>query len=176
MANQPPLNPPQPRVEPPYLVIPTHIALPQRCIVTNEPVDAAEYQVWDLPYIPRWLVFLMFMGPFFMVTAPFVRKRCKFKAGLSKAVRRRRFWLRTLIISLIPLPFVCIGIAMVTGNEIWVIGGTVGFLLFYFSIPLLIIHAHPMRVRRHYGSLFWISGLSPEFLRELDESSKLSTT
>lgn len=160
----------QPRVEPPYLVIPSHIALPQRCVVTNEPVNASEYQVWDLPYIPRWLIFLMFMGPFFMLTAPFVRTRCKFRAGLSKSVRRRRFLFRSLIICLLPLPFVLVGIAMVTDNQAWMLGVPLTILFTYFLIPILILYAHPMRVRRHHDRLFWISGLSPEFLENLDDA------
>ena len=158
----------QPWVDGTYVVIPTQTALPQRCIVTNEPVEPSEYQVWNLPYIPRWLLALMFMGPFFMITAPFVRQRCKFKAGFSRRYRRRRLIWRTLGISILPLGFVLAGLTMATGR-IELLGlAAMCLVISYFLIPLLIIRAHPMRVVRHIDGLYWISGMSPAFLAGLE--------
>jgi hypothetical protein len=57
---------------------------------------------------------------------------------------------------------------MVTNNQAWILGAPVALLFSYFSIPVLILNAHPMRVRRHSDQLFWISGLSPKFLEDLD--------
>lgn len=158
----------QPWVDGAYVVIPTQTALPQRCIITNEPVGPSEYQVWNLPYIPSWLLVLMFMGPFFMITAPFVRQRCKFKAGFSRRYRRRRLIWRTLAMSILPLGFLLSGITMATGR-IELLGlAALCLTISYFLIPLLIIYAHPMRVMRHHDGLYWISGTSPAFLAGLE--------
>lgn len=163
----------RPRVEPPYLVIPTKTALPHRCVATNEPISDAEYTTWDLPYIPRWLIVMMFMGPFFLITAPYVRTRCKFKAGVSRAVRRRRFWRRLPLFFLIPIALAIVFYSMVSANESLVMLASWVFFIGYFSLPMLVLFAHPMRVRRSRDGLFWISGISPAYLAELDAETSM---
>ncbi|BBO32130.1 hypothetical protein [Lacipirellula parvula] len=166
----------QPWVDGSCVVIPTQTALPQRCIITNEPVESSEYQVWNLPYIPRWLLMLMFMGPFFMITAPFVRQRCKFKAGFSRRYRRRRLVWRSLLISILPMSIVMAGVAVATGRGEFLVLAVSCLVISCMLMPLLIIYAHPMRVVRHYDGLYWISGMSPAFLAGLEAMDSASTT
>jgi hypothetical protein len=164
------------RVERQYLVVPSLTALPKQCIVTNQPVDEADYEVWDLPYIPRWLVILMFLGVFFLLTAPFVRQRCKLKAGLSKEIRRKRLLVKTLMGFLIVSPIFAAAGAILTKAEILAFLRPLSFLVAYFTVPCLVLYSKPMRVRRHEGNLYWVDGFSPDFLASLNQENRSRPT
>ena len=71
------------------LVITSLVALPERCVRTNEPISPREYHSWNLAFVPTWILVLMFLAPFFFFFGPFfAKKRCGFKAGLSKSIWR----------------------------------------------------------------------------------------
>jgi hypothetical protein len=162
-------NTDRPRVDPPHLIIPSKTALPKRCIVTNEPVSDSEYQVWDLPCIPRWLIALMFLGVFFLLTGPFVRQRCKVKAGLSKKARRSRRIKRLLLYLLVASPLFAAAGAIATMSVVWVFLAPLSIGVAYFTIPFMVLNSQPMRVRQSRDGLHWVDGCSPEFLASLEE-------
>jgi hypothetical protein len=159
----------RPRVDPPHLIIHSKTALPKRCIVTNEPVSDSEYQVWDLPCIPRWLIALMFMGIFFLLTGPYVRHRCKVKAGLSKRARRNRRLKRLLLVLVVLSPLFVAGGAIATMSPLWVFPGLLSMMAAYFTIPYMVLNSQPMRVRQSRDGLHWVDGCSPKFLASLEE-------
>lgn len=158
-------------VDPPHLVVTSYTALPQRCFVTNEPISELEYQIWDLPRIPRWLFTLAFVSPFLLITAPFVRDRCKLKAGLSRKVRRKRLLVNSALVFAILTPIWAVVAALVTRQPIFVLLAVAGVVFAQFGLPVLILLRPPLRVDRHEGDLFWIRGCSAEFLASVAAKS-----
>ncbi|HEX6961057.1 MAG TPA: hypothetical protein VF175_04270, partial [Lacipirellula sp.] len=138
--------------------------------------DDAEYQVWDLPYIPRWLVVLMFLGIFFLLTAPFVRQRCKVKAGLSKQVRRRRGLIKMVMALMILSPVFATAGAILTMSEVFVFLGPLSVGIAYFTVPCLVLYSKPMRVRWQEGQMYWVDGFSSEFLSSLNQDRRTEPT
>ncbi|MBA3481426.1 MAG: hypothetical protein H0T51_06385 [Pirellulales bacterium] len=162
-------NTDRPRIDPPHLIIPSKTALPKRCIVTNEPVSDSEYQVWDLPCIPRWLIALMFMGIFFLLTGPYVRHRCKVKAGLSKRARRNRRLKRLLLLLVVFSPLFVASAAIAAMSPHWLLPGLISVMAAYFTIPYMVLTSQPLRVRQSRDGLHWVDGCSPAFLASLEE-------
>jgi hypothetical protein len=174
MSILPELDDPRPRVDPPYLVTRSLTALPQRCIKTNEPVSDVEYQVWDLPCIPRWLLTLMFVGPFFLLTGPYVRQRCKLKAGLSKSARRKRLLVRALLMGVVLSPLLGAAMTIMTMSPAWGFYSVTAITAAFPALTLFVLQKWPMRVRRVRGELCWISGCSPEFLAGLEAGGRVT--
>ncbi len=154
-------------VEGVFLVTPTKIALPQRCIVTNLPVPDDLYTTWDLPFVQSWLVFFIF-GPFTIFFAPLVvRRRCKLTAALSTNIRRRymRQKLGLLLLGFAPFVLVPLAIFYYSVELVWlVIPGTVISYLAAFAYVFL---SSPLTVSRFKDDLFWVKGCSAEFLTSL---------
>jgi hypothetical protein len=141
-----------------------------RCIVTNDPVEDSEYQTWNLPCIPRWLIVLMYLGMFFLLTAPQIRVRCRVRAGLSKKVRRRRMWRKLAGILLIVLPGFVIAWGLVARSELIAQLGLLGVLASYFGLTAYVLRWSPLRARFYQDGVFWITGCSPAFLASLAAS------
>jgi hypothetical protein len=161
----------QPGVDGQYLVVATRTALPQRCIVTNEPVSESEYQIWDLPSIPRWLVTLMYVSPLLVMAAPYMRWRCKIKAGLSKRIRRRVMAKKAMLLGLMALPFLSLVSAIATKTEWLLPVAAAGLVLDFFWLPIFMLRTTPLKVHKMKGEHFWLEGCSPAFLASLSPST-----
>ena len=155
-------------VDPPYLVVTNKTALPQRCIVTNEPVSDSEYQVWDLPSIPRWVRVTAVFSPLLLIAVPFVRWRCKIKVGVSKEVRRRRMLIKLGLGLVILSPFLFLAAALLTKRPEFLLATVVMSLLPYIAFPILVLRSPLLRVHRQKDEIFWIVGCSPEFLASIE--------
>lgn len=159
-------------VDLPYLVITSHTALPKRCVVTNEPLTDSEYQVWDLPSIPRWARVLAFTSPFLLIAAPFFPLRCKVKAGLARRVRRKNLFIKSVLYLLILMPVFCMIAALILRRSELFLAAIGASLLPYVALPTLVLLTPPLRVHRRKDDLFWIKGCSRDFLESLrDEMS-----
>ena len=146
-------------VEGDYLVIPTKIALPQRCVVTNQAVPDDLYTTWDLPFIKGWLVFLVF-GPFSMFFAPFViKRRCKLRAALSASVRRKYMWKKTGLLLLGIAPFALVAIALFYQYYDLFLLIAIGPIISYLAVFAYIFLLKPLKVVKIEDDLFWVSGL-----------------
>ena len=152
------------------LVIPSLTALPRRCVRTNVDISEQEYTAWDIPFISRWLALLMLISWFLLLFVPgLVRRRCKFKAGLSASVRRRYFYRKLFAAMAILAPFLMIVLAFFFESGQWVIWAAslilpctwVGFVIIAFYVS-------PLKVVRCEDQHFWIRGCSPEFLASLN--------
>ncbi len=163
------MNPSGATVEGELLVIPTMTALPRRCVQTNESVEESEYSTWDIPFIPSWLKLWMLVAWFLLLFVPsIVRRRCKFRAGVSATVRRRYF-LRKLFASLllvvaflsIPLPF------MLNSPEATAFALPLGLFSLWAAFVVFSLYSSPFQIVRYDGTLFWIKGCSPDFLKNL---------
>ena len=166
------MNSPRATVEGKWLVMPTKTALPERCIRTNAPVSPEEYRRWDLPHIPRWLVFLMLVSPLLLIAVPFaVQRRCVFKAGLSNQARRDFFLRKSAACLLMLAPLALCLYAVVVNSEEWVLMAILLSLpCFWIGFAILILWTSPLRVIRADDQLFWIRGCSPEFLASLEQA------
>jgi hypothetical protein len=160
------------RVDPPHLIMPTLTALPQRCIITNEEVPDELYEVWDLPAIPRWLVLLMYFGgAFFLISAPYVRKRCKVKAGFSKRARRNRLLKRALMVLVIFSPLLAFGLAMTTRSVHVLTLAPVSIVASYVTLVIFVRTSKPLIVRSCHDGLYWVDGCSEKFLSSLNQET-----
>jgi hypothetical protein len=155
-------------VEPPYVVVPNKVALPPRCVQTNQPVTDRQYEAMDLPCYPSWLVIAMVVSPLFLVVAPFMRFRCRIKAGVSSAVRRKyRLRKAALLLGAIA-PLAALVAAALAGNTIVAAVALVVFpLVTYSFIMAMAFFTSPLRARRQENGRFWIEGCSDEFLQSL---------
>jgi hypothetical protein len=115
----------------------------------------------------------MFLGVFFLLTGPFVRQRCKVKAGLSKKARRSRRIKRLLLYLLVISPLFAAAAAIATMSAIWALIAPLLFVVAYFTIPFMVLNSQPMRVQQSRGGLHWVDGCSPEFLASLEEEPVL---
>ena len=111
----------------------------------------------------------MFMGIFFLLTGPYVRHRCKVKAGLSKKARRSRRIKRLLLVLVVVSPVFAAAGAIATMSDLWVFPGLLSMVAAYFTIPYMVLNSQPMRVRQSRGGLHWVDGFSSEFLASLEE-------
>jgi hypothetical protein len=162
------------RVEPPYLIVPSHTYLPQRCVVTNEPVSDSEYQIWNLPRI-RWG--LMVAIPVLWLFTPFIGTPCKLKVGLCRQARRKRLPLKAAIVVAIWSPFLSFIAGVLTGQFVFIQCVAVLLVAPYFAVPALAVYGPPLRVHRRDGDLYWITGCSPEFLASVELAiSEMSQT
>lgn len=157
------------RVEGAYLVVPTKTALPQRCVVTNQPVTEALYTAWELPFVRSWIVFFLF-GPLLLLFSPIiVRRRCMLKAGVSKEVRRRYLLLKVAMLLLGVSPLVLVAVAIDLRSEDLLLSlGFPGVVVVYVAAFVFIYHTTPLKVVREEDGLYWIKGCSIEFLDSLE--------
>jgi hypothetical protein len=150
-----------------YLVVTNLTALPRRCFVTNELVADSEYQVWDLPYLPRWLWLLTFTTPILLIAAPYAPARCKIKAGLSKGVRRKVLFIRLTLIFLMLFPFILVGAAVIAKFPELMLAAVISAIFPYVALPAFVLLTPPLRVVKNRDAHFYIKGCSPEFLASL---------
>ena len=150
-----------------YLIVPTMTALPMRCIVSNQPVSNSEYQSWDMPCIPRWLIALMYLSPLFMITAPFIRRRCRMRAGLSRSARRRRTFLKAVAVAVLISPFVAVAFGLAMRSQMLAVSGVIASAFTYFGLAAFVLRTLPMRARYYREGVFWVTGCSPAFLASL---------
>ena len=152
-----------------YLVIADKTALPQRCVRTNVPVDSTEYTSWDIAYQSnRLLSFLLLGFPALLFGSYAAQTRCRFKAGLSRNIRRRFILFQVAAygtIALSPCVFVA-GVAL--QDEMLVTYSIIAcpFLIFA-ALVFLALFTSPLKVARMEEERFWIEGCSQEFLDSL---------
>jgi hypothetical protein len=159
------------RVEQGRLVLPSGCELPQRCVVTNQPVSVADMIFTRLGYSPPWICLLLFIsGPLFVVIFMATRKRCVIKYGLNRAIRKRyREWF--LMKFLVSCALLASFIACFTLElEYPVLSRLliVAFLLFLVSLIWLFTGNSVLTVGTVHQGMFWIQGFSPEYLARLE--------
>lgn len=160
------------RIEGNFLVMPTLIGLPERCAWSNEQVSEREYGLWDIPFIPQWLLVLMFTVPLFLFFGPAIAKnRCKFKAGLARRIRRRYLLKKLLAVAIIIGSLLLIPLALTYKPEefglVAVLLGLIGFLAGFLILNLF---TSPFKVVHYEDGLFWIKGFSSEYLNSLEKA------
>ena len=166
------MTPTGPRVDSDFLVIPTKTALPQRCMKTNVEISEQEYTTWDVPYLPRWLVIWMLLAWGILLFAPsIVRRRCKFKAGLSRSMRMR-YLLRKIIAALLLLVAVlAVPIAILFRSEsATLIAIVISLPISWLGCVIFSLGSRPVKIVRYDGNYFWIKGCSKEFLAGLNSN------
>lgn len=75
---------------------------------------------------------------------------------------------------LFPAAFLLVFVSLVTQSPAVIVLAAWTFLTACFSVPLLVLHAHPLRIRRSRDGLYWIAGASPEFLQSLEAKEDAS--
>lgn len=150
-----------------YLVTPSKTALPQRCIVTNQPVADNLYTAWDLPFVQNWLVFFIF-GPFTLFFAPLlVKRRCKLRAALSASIRRK-YMLKKIGLLLIGFaPLALIPLAIYYRSDELVFLAVPGAIVSYVAAFSYVFLLKPLKAVKFNDDLFWVKGCSSEFLTSL---------
>ncbi len=160
-----------------YIVLADRTALPQRCILTNQPVTDNEYRSYDLPWIPGWAKASMIFFPLLLIFLPFaVRHRCRIKAGLSRSIHLR-YSIRKLSVGVILLatmvaPF-CFMIAE-KGNYA-VASVVLSPFLLWGGLIVGILFSSPLKIIKQGRDLFWIKGCSPAFLGSLENSLEVES-
>lgn len=152
-----------------YLYL-THAAtLPDRCAVTNQPLEGGD-RVFSRKFIytPPWVYLLLFVHLLVMIiVAIAVRKSATATYWLSEGIRRRYVRRRGSALGLIGVAALGIFAATRLQDSDWVIGLVMlGFILILLALIGLML-ATPLKVRGYKRGTFRISGCSPDFLASL---------
>jgi len=160
-------DPPESHVDGVYLVTPTRIALPQRCIVTNHPVPDSLYTTWDLPFVQNWLIFFIF-GPFTLFFVPLlVKRRCKLRAALSSSIRRKYMLKKIGLLFIGFAPLALIPLAIYYRSDELVFLAVPGAMVSYVAAFSYVFLLKPLKAVKFKDDLFWVKGCSSEFLLSL---------
>jgi hypothetical protein len=154
------------RVEGKFLVIRDDTVLPNRCVKTNEEVDAKPVKktlYWSHPALAL-LILVNFLV--FLIVALIVRKKCQVTYYLSEDQKSRRR-IKIASASFISLLALVVGIVLAMDDQ-W-IGLIVGLIVCLFAIICAAVFASTMRIAKVKGREFWISGATPVFLQSLSD-------
>jgi hypothetical protein len=148
------------------LVLAPDAVLPDRCVKTDLPADGRTADVALLWHEPGWYWLLVLnpivylavarlVGTQVVVTVPVTR------AALSAARRARVLTLALLVAGLASWLAAAL---LVRAELFWL-----GFAVMACAIPVYLLGARFIRVRRLVGERVWIAGASPNFLARLPE-------
>ena len=161
-------------VEGDYLVIPDKIALPQRCVRTNEHVDESEYTAWDIAHTSA-LSFILFGVAGFLFGPSVSQQRCRFKAGLSRKFRRKNMLLKVgaYLVMLGP-PFIFIASVVLELKNLLLYSLVSSAILWPAGLVFLRLYSSPFSITKFEDDHFWVLGCSQEFLRGLEDPGSMS--
>ena len=164
------MQPQQGGVEGKCLVIANKTAMPMRCIKTNEEIQEEDYLLWDLPCLSNKALVIMVIlsGPFLLLFVPWaVRRRCKFKAGISKPIRRRYLLYKLAACALICIPVVTYMMGAMSESVIIMLYGASLFAPCVWITVAIFLFVKPMRNVREKDGYYWIVGCSEKYLESL---------
>jgi len=172
-----------------WLVVPLRGAVfPNRCIKSNEPVEAADYvfhadlfrhQIQQPRTGAETATRLLFGST---VAAIANKQRLRFHIGLSqeRQATARMWWrlgLGLVIVGPILGVFLAAGSAYLTESmfgtpspAIAIAGGSLGMILMIVGLVLFGMSMMTLRVKRSDGMFLWLAGASPQFLASLPQT------
>lgn len=151
------------------LVIRDGAVLPNRCILTNQPINERDWtKKRSLTWTPAWVwIFILFGLIIALILALCLQKKAQLTYNICRAKRNRqlRFGAFSLLatfggigLMISALSFEQWGNALVISGIVLLIGGLV----------MAAISSVALTVKRYKDGEFWIKGCSPEFLASLD--------
>ena len=159
------------RVDGNLLVLPSGCTLPPLCIKTNQPVTERDMIFANLCWRPNSIAAWWFLGPLPLIIAYMVgSQQCAITYGIAPSVYRRRVLLvlgKILLSIALLAATIFLAVSESTNRHIGP-AITVLFVLFLISVVAIFFGNAPIRVVRHENQLFWIKGISQEYLNSLE--------
>jgi len=152
-----------------YLYLTDGATLPERCAITNKPLDDGD-RIYSrkFVYTPPWVYLLLFIHILVLIlVAMIVRKRATASYWLSDEVRRQYNKRRWFALGVIGISAAGIfGATQLQDADTVTALVMLGFLFILLGLIGLIL-ATPLKVKGHKNGTFRISGCCPEFLAAL---------
>ena len=148
------------------LVMAPDAVLPDRCVKTDLSADGRTADVALLWHDPRWYWLLALNPIVYLAVARLVGTQVVVTVPVTRAAvsASRRAWRLTLALFAAGLACWLAAALLVRAEFFWV-----GVAVMALAIPVYLLGARFIRVRRLEGERVWIAGASPNFLARLPE-------
>ena len=148
------------------LVMAPDAVLPDRCVKTDLPADGRTADVALLWHEPGWYWLLVLNPIVYLAVTRAVGTRVVVTVPVTRAAltASRRAWWLTLALFAAGLASWLAAALLVRAELFWL-----GVAVMALAIPVYLLGARFIRVRRLEGKRVWIAGASPNFLARLPE-------
>ncbi len=158
------------RVDGDTLVVPSGCTLPPYCIKTNQPVSERDMIFTNLYWRPNSIGVWWILGPLPLLIAYMAGgEQCAITYGMAPPIYWRRVY-RVLIKILVTIALFAATLFFAVSesrNRLIGLAMVASFILFLISFVAIFFGNSAMRVVRHENQLFWIKGISQEYLDSL---------